>query len=90
MLELDVSQPVIDAVAAATTIDAMRDAAGQLVPEGGKGFWVDEAAFFHSGGTEKWAGKLSEADLALYDERMSVALKDAAARRWLEFGQGHL
>lgn len=89
-LDIDAGAEVIANVAGATTIGAMRETAGLLVPEGGKGFWIDEAAFFHSGGTGKWADQLTQDDLAAYEARMAEVLPDPVARRWLEYGNGGL
>jgi hypothetical protein len=77
---------VIDEVANATGFEAMRAEAERFVPEGGKGFWNDEAAFFDSGGIHKWRGQLDDKDLKLYTARIAELIPDARARRWLEVG----
>jgi aryl sulfotransferase len=64
----------------------MRAEAHRYVPEGGKGFWENDAAFFDSGGTEKWRGKVSDEDLALYRAHLTELMPEVAARRWLEIG----
>ena len=66
----------------------MRAEAHKYAPEGGKGFWNDDAAFFDSGGTDKWRGKISDADLALYNARMAELVPYKAQRHWFEFGDG--
>jgi hypothetical protein len=79
---------LIDRIASATGLNAMRAEAQRFVPEGGKGFWENDAAFFDTGGTEKWRGKVPDEDLALYRARLAELMPEAAARRWLEYGGG--
>lgn len=47
--------------------------------------FVDQAKFFASGTSSKWTGKLSDGDLARYQERCASLLtsEDAA---WLNWG----
>ena len=79
---------LIDQITTATGFETMRSEAHKYAPEGGKGFWNDDKAFFDSGGTDKWRGKISDADLALYNARMAELVPDEAQRNWLEFGDG--
>ncbi len=81
------SDDLVDQVASATGFEKMRAEAHKFVPEGGKGFWSSDAAFFDSGGTHKWRGKVSEKNLAIYEARLAELVPDPAARRWLEFGE---
>lgn len=83
---LEVSDQLVDKVAAATDIAAMRAKAAEFAPEGGTGLWASDAAFFGSGGAGKWRGQVSQAGLALYNERLAELVPDPAARRWLEAG----
>ncbi len=80
------SEELIDRVAVSTGFDAMRAEAHRFVPEGGKGFWQNDAAFFDSGGKEKWRKTIGEDDLELYRTRLAELVPDAAARNWLESG----
>lgn len=83
---IDAGDALVETVTAATGIQAMRARPDRFVPEGGKGFWDDDAAFFDGGGTDKWRGRLSDADLALYEARIAALVPEPAARRWLESG----
>ncbi len=85
-LNIPADDAVIDAVAGATTLGAMRAEAERYAPEGGTGFWEKDADFFRSGKTGDWCDKLSEADLAVYRSRMAEILPDRAHLRWLEEG----
>lgn len=88
LLDLGHDRALIDTVTAASAFDTMRAQADKFAPEGGKGFWKSDTAFFDSGGTNKWKGKMSDHSLAAYDRRMQELIPDSDARRWLEFGSG--
>lgn len=77
---------LIDRVAEATGFDAMKAKASQYAPEGGKGFWESDSAFFASGGRETWRQVLEGVDLTAYEARMKALLPDAADRDWIENG----
>ncbi len=77
---------LIDAIARATGFAEMKSAAARFVPEGGRGFWNDETAFFDRGGAGKWAGQFSDAELADYRRRLGEELPDRETRDWLEYG----
>ncbi len=72
-------------IAAAASFDAMKQRSAMFAPEAGMGFFKDEAAFFRKGGTERWRGHLTEADLAAYAARLADLLP-ADQRLWLERG----
>jgi hypothetical protein len=67
------------------SFDEMRKKPDKFTPAAGKGVFKDEAAFFKSASSNKWAKHLTDADMALYDARMD-ALLPADDRRWLESG----
>ena len=69
----------------AATFDNMKQNAERFAPSGGKGFFKSDSAFFHSGTSGKWHGRLSDAQLAAYDAMMDAHLS-AADRGWLENG----
>ncbi len=75
-----------DELVAAASFDAMKKNAATFAPGAGRGFWKDEARFFHKGANEQWRGVLSDADLALYHARVSESLSPEQAR-WLERGE---
>jgi hypothetical protein len=79
---------LIDAVTAATSFEAMKDRAADFAPVAGTGFWRSDQAFFDSGGSRKWEGRLSEEELARYRERFAALVPDTAARAWIEEGRG--
>lgn len=79
---------LIDQITTATGFETMRAEAHKYAPEGGKDFWNDDKAFFDSGGSDKWRGKVSDSDMALYNARMAELVPDATQRNWLEFGNG--
>jgi aryl sulfotransferase len=64
----------------------MRAEAGRFAPQGGKGFWENDAAFFDSGSSGKWQGLLDDTDLDRYAARMAELVPNERARRWLEAG----
>lgn len=69
----------------AATFDNMKANAHRFTPSAGQGIWSNDADFFDSASSNKWEGKLSEAELAAYDARMSDLLP-GDDRRWLEWG----
>ena len=77
---------LVNEVVNATAFDAMRAQADRFAPQGGKGFWEDDAAFFDSGGTGKWHGQLDGSDLERYGGRMAELVPNEHARQWLEVG----
>jgi hypothetical protein len=87
VLEIPHDDALIAAVARATQIEAMRADPGQFAPEGGTGFWHDDAVFFDSGGTEKWRAVLGAEETAAYEAAFAAQEPDRAVRRWLETGR---
>lgn len=79
-------EALVNEVANATAFEAMRAQADRFVPEGGMGFWEDDAAFFDSGGIDKWRGQLDDNDLERYTARIAELIPNERARRWLEAG----
>jgi aryl sulfotransferase len=77
---------VIDDVTRATAFGAMKAKAADYAPVAGTGFWKSDANFFDSGTSNKWAGSLSDEEVALYRERLAELIPDARARGWLEGG----
>lgn len=77
---------LVDEVVNATGFEAMRAGADRFVPEAGKGFWENDAAFFDSGTSEKWRGQVDDRDFELYATRLAELVPEVRARRWLEFG----
>jgi len=71
----------------AARFDSMKANAHRFTPSAGQNFWQKDAGFFDSATSNKWEGKLSEAQLAAYDARISSLLGDSE-RLWLEWGTG--
>ena len=69
----------------AATFDNMKENAERFAPSGGKGFFKSDSAFFHSGTSGKWHGRLTDEQLAAYDAMMDAHLS-AEDRSWLENG----
>jgi len=77
--------PFLDEIHEATKFSSMKAQADRYAPFANRDFWHDSAAFFDSGGTGKWDGKLSKA--ALSDYRQHVAsMMSAKQLAWLEHG----
>lgn len=77
--------PLMAAITRAATFDSMKANAHRFTPSAGQDFWRSDSDFFHSAQSNKWEGKLTEADLAAYDERLAGALSPED-RHWLEWG----
>lgn len=67
------------------TFASMKENAHRFTPSAGQGNWKDDAGFFDSASSNKWVGKLTDAKIAAYDDRMADLLPPDQ-RRWLEFG----
>lgn len=85
---IDADEGLVDRVAQATAFGAMKDKASDYAPVGGTGFWKADRDFFDTGGAGKWAGVLSDRDLADYRTRLADLIPDPVARGWLEYGAG--
>ena len=82
---VDAAPDVIDAVVQAASFGAMKSKADQFAPFAEHGYWRDPAAFFDSGGTGKWTGKLGGDALRLYRDQLNKSLTKAQ-QNWLENG----
>ncbi len=79
------SATVMQELVEAATFDNMKNNAERFAPSGGKGFFKSDSAFFHSGTSGKWHGKLTDVELAAYDAMMDAHLTPED-RAWLENG----
>lgn len=84
-LDVNYTPEQMETLVAAARFEHMRANAERFAPSGGKGFFKSDAAFFNSGTSGKWAGRLSAAQLAAYEEAMPRMLPPAE-RAWLETG----
>lgn len=73
------------AVVKAATFGNMKANAHRFAPAAGEGVWHQEDAFFESGSSNKWEGRLTKGDLSAYDSKISQALSPDE-RAWLEWG----
>ncbi len=80
---------VMEHLVQAARFDNMKAHAERFAPSGGKGFMKSDSAFFHSGTSGKWVGKLTEAELGAYNAVMDSSLAPKE-RAWLEFGAAGL
>jgi hypothetical protein len=64
----------------------MRERSAAVAPSASQANWKDVRAFFRSGGTGEWRERLSAADLAAYEARVTqLAGPDLAA--WAHGGR---
>ena len=67
------------------SIDRMRERATEIVPSASLGIWRDTSAFLRAGASGEWRDRLTDTDLARYEERVSeLAPSDLAA--WAHLG----
>ncbi len=85
LLDISHGEALMKQLVQAATFDNMKANAVRFAPSGGKGFMKSDAAFFHSGTSGKWHGKLSDEELAAYDAMMDAHLT-GDDRAWLEHG----
>lgn len=85
---IEANEALIDEVAAATAFGAMKARADDYAPASGTGYWKSEDGFFDSASSGKWEGQLSQADIALFNNRLAELVPDEKARSWLLAGEG--
>lgn len=84
-VDIHLPAEVMEGIANAAIFKNMKARSDVFTPAAGENFWKTDAGFFDSGTSNKWEGRLSDADLAAYDEAISGML-DPEDRRWLEWG----
>ena len=73
-------------LAAEASLERMRERGADVAPSASLGFWKDARAFFRSGASGEWRERLSTADLAAYEARVSALVgPDLAA--WAHGGR---
>jgi hypothetical protein len=77
----------VRALAAAASIDRMRERAHELAPDANRMLWRDDAAFFRSGDVGGWRGVLSADLVRRYDERVAELVEPDLAS-WVHHGRG--
>jgi hypothetical protein len=82
---LDPAPAFLEEVRDATSFGNMKADPGRFAPYADKGYWHDPKAFFHSAGTRKWEGRISERALAHYAAAMAASLTPAEVA-WVENG----
>ncbi len=73
------------AIVEAARFESMKADAHRFAPSAGEGFRARDDGFFDSGGSNKWEGRLTRAELDAYDARISECLPPEE-RAWLERG----
>jgi hypothetical protein len=73
-------------LAAQASLARMRERSAEVAPNASRGTWKDVRAFFRSGGTGEWRARLSAADLAAYEARVS-GLVDPDLAAWAHGGR---
>jgi aryl sulfotransferase len=73
-------------LAAEASLERMRERGADVAPSASLGFWKDARAFFRSGASGEWRERLSTADLAAYEARVS-ALVDPDLAAWAHGGR---
>jgi aryl sulfotransferase len=84
-LEIEADAALIDQVAAAVTLDAMRDDADNYVPDGGTSWKGGAKTFLNKGTNGRWRDILSADELQLYEDACDRVLSPDC-RSWLEHG----
>lgn len=82
---LDPDPALIEAVYEASSFETMKSQADRFAPFSEQGYWRDPQAFFDSAGTRKWAGKLRETTVSLYQDKIAQLLSPTELA-WLEGG----
>ena len=72
VLEIPCSPERARALAPEASLVRMRERAAEAAPAGSLGIWKDVGAFFRSGGMGEWRDRLSAADLAAYEARVTA------------------
>ena len=87
-LETGRDAKTLAAIVQATAFDAMKANASHFAPEGGRGFWRNDEAFFASGKSGGWRTSFNDSQLVAYAQRFEELLPDPAHREWIESGTG--
>lgn len=86
LLQTDHPAHLLEVLTKVATFDHMSSDPARYAPSGGTPFWKSDAAFFHSGTSQKWVGNLTDSELAAYDAMMDTHLAPDE-RAWLENGR---
>jgi hypothetical protein len=88
LCRFDISRERLTELAPEAGITRMRERAVDVAPDVAKSeHWKDPAGFFRSGGSGEWRDRVTESDVARYDERVAE-LTAADLARWVH--EGHL
>lgn len=88
ILGLEDAVDLVGQIAEATTFSNIKKVAVAAERESGKDEFYLGSRFFNSGTSGKWAGRLSDGQMAAFDARMKVLLPDDVQRNWLLWGSG--
>lgn len=84
-LGLEPSSDLIEKIAEASSFGAMKKTTSLSIEAKEKGAFAEPSKFFDSATSNKWEGRLSDAQFARYQQRFSE-LADTAEIQWLENG----
>ncbi len=83
----DIDRATVEAIVHGTSFDEIKRKAKEAAARSGPSdFWEDPTAFFNSATSNKWVGKLDNADLAAFDARMTELVSDDGDRHWFLWG----
>ena len=81
----DFAVTILDDIAQATSFANMKAAAERFAPQAADGIYHDPAAFFDSGTSRKWEGRLDDERIATLEQTLTAML-DPTTARWLMWG----
>ncbi len=85
-LRIDLTQSRAAELAPEAGIGRMRERAAEVVPSASLGMWRNTSAFLRAGATGEWQNRVTETDIASYDQRVaSLVPADLAA--WAHLGR---
>lgn len=82
---LSPSDALIDEITAATAFTSMKNVTQKTQGTSGAGAFKDMAGFFHSASSNKWVGRLSDAEVEAYNTKFAEIARPSEVA-WLENG----
>ena len=85
-LHIEITRERAAELAVAAGLDAMRARASDLAPSVTERNWKDNTAFFRAGAQGEWRERVTDDDLAHYDERVASLVEPDLAK-WAHYGR---